>query len=315
MSGVILAESQSQLLLVTPLAIDVIRIILEYIKFLKFQFQFLYSFACTSTRLSPTDIAIWHDDSFIVSGNNIVIYDKKGKILRRIGSDGSSSRTSDGIFLDVQGVEVFVSDSQRQQVQVYDANTGTCLRTIGKKEGEGGLQGRLRGELTYPTGIVVVDSRLFVAGTHPSGVSVFDARNGEFITLFGGSADELNGPRGLCYDFESECIYVADNLNNRIQIWDKDLAYKGQIGNISHSYTGRRDALPFGITVTSTELFISEHGDNKVSLWALKERTRTGTLRQFNSNDGLRKPSGMRITSRNELVICDSGNGRILVFE
>jgi len=256
----------------------------------------------SSGTYKPRDVAIWRDEYFIVTAgaaNCLVIYDQKGKLLRSIGTP-SSGEFKGPAFLDIHGFEIFVSDRENHRVQVYDANTGTCLRTIGTA-GKGNLQG----ELISPNGVVIVGSRLFVADT---GISVFDARDGAFIALFGNSNSRPhNGPHGLCYDNNSGCIYVADTFNDRIQIWNvqEDFSEKGTI-QISNS-------APVGITMTMTELFISEHGTGQVSIWDIKEGKRIGTLRK--SGDYFDTPYGMRIRSQNELVLCDNGNERILVFE
>lgn len=109
---------------------------------------------------------------------------------------------------------LYVSDSKQNKVLVYTKSGRKPLYTIGDDE------------IDAPAGIVVNEAlkRLYVVETKGFRVSVFDTETKKKLFTFGKAGDgegEFNRPWGVALDKNGD-VYVADGLNARVQIFDKD---------------------------------------------------------------------------------------------
>ena len=90
---------------------------------------------------------------------------------------------------------LFVCDYDRDQVKVFDANSGEFIRSIGS-----GVEGLGEGHLSAPTDVVVRSlpsgqSQLYVSEVGNNCIQVFDADSGTHIHMLG--VGKLDKPRGL----------------------------------------------------------------------------------------------------------------------
>jgi len=143
-------------------------------------------------------------------------------------------------------------------------------------------------------------------------VSVFDVKSGEFLSSFGNSGsgrEELDCPFGICY-YEKK-IYVADCFNHRCQIWNEEGVY---IGEMCRSYL---ESYPVGITIRDgNELFLAEHDKSHITIWDLASGTYLRSFGGRGSRTGqIEIPYSMTILSQKELILCDTGNNRLQIFE
>ena len=125
----------------------------------------------------PSDILRLHDGKLLVSehaGDRLALLDSKGHFERYIGSKGRGTGEVVGpLYLAQDYLErIYVTDYGNRRIDVYDKD-GQAVYFFGGKTGDfAGLKG--------PTGIAVVDERVFVADDQIGCIYEFD-RAGNYI--------------------------------------------------------------------------------------------------------------------------------------
>ncbi len=127
-------------------------------------------------------------------------------------SEESNFGLTAGVCFDSE--RLYVADSKLNQILVYTRKDIKPLYTIGTDE------------LDSPSGIAVNEAlkRLYVVETKGFRVSVYDTETRKKLFSFGKAGDkegEFNRPWGIAIDKNGD-VYIADGLNARVQIFDKD---------------------------------------------------------------------------------------------
>jgi DNA-binding beta-propeller fold protein YncE len=119
--------------------------------------------------------------------------------------------------------EVFVTDSQRHRIVVYDRNGG-FLRAFGRR-------GAQPGQLDRPMHLTARSGRVYVAEYLNDRIQVFSPQGESLATIGGPGAGpgELDAPGGVAVDGEGN-VYVADFYNQRVQVFAPDGAFLRQVG-------------------------------------------------------------------------------------
>jgi len=168
-----------------------------------------------------------HDAAFSPDGTLIYVTDMgnnrvrvlEAMTLESVGTfgEGELSSPHDAAF-DRSG-RLLVADTGNDRVAIYEVRAAQA-----KRVGElGGLSG--------PEGVAVApDGRVFVTNTSAATLSVF--RNGRLERTVGarGSRDgEFANPHGIEVAPDGS-IYVVDSGNDRVQVFDADLAHRATFG-------------------------------------------------------------------------------------
>ena len=125
----------------------------------------------------PSDILRLHDGKLLVSehaGDRLALLDSKGNFEKYIGSKGRGTGQLVGpLYLAQDYLErIYVTDYGNRRIDVFDKD-GEAVYFFGGKKGDfDGLKG--------PTGIALVDERVFVADDQLGSIYEFD-RAGNFI--------------------------------------------------------------------------------------------------------------------------------------
>jgi DNA-binding beta-propeller fold protein YncE len=180
-------------------------------------------------------VAIDDDDRlFVTDGklHRVLIFDKNNKVVDLI-KEGLIDPV--GIAIDTENRQLYVVDTQADQVVVYDADTLKEKRRIGT----GGKQHTLTtpGDFALPSFVAVdKDGNIYVTDTLNFRVEIFDA-DGNFITQFGKHCDSPScfaRPKGIAVDSD-EHIWVADTGLDLLQAFNREgqlLGYVGQHGKL-----------------------------------------------------------------------------------
>ena len=202
--------------------------------------------------------------------------------------------------------EIFVTDSMRAQVYVFDSR-GRFLREIGGSTSDS--------RLVRPTGLALDSAarRLYLTDTLRHQVLIFGL-DGSFIRAIGkrGTAPgEFNFPTALT--LSNGLIYVVDSMNFRIQAITPDGRFAGTFGTLGNQ-TGTLNR-PKGIAAdTEGHLYVVD---------ALFETVQVfdpgGRLLYYFGSTGAKPgqfqlPTGISIDDRNMIYIADSLNRRVQVF-
>lgn len=129
-----------------------------------------------------------------------------------------------GITVDPLTKEIYIVDTKRHQIVVFD-ETGGLVRYIGKR-------GTENGELNFPT-MIWIDSygHLLVTDSLNFRVQVF-SKSGRYVSQFGKAGDATgyqSRPKGVVSDYRGN-IYVVDSLFHNIQVFDSEGRYLLSVG-------------------------------------------------------------------------------------
>ena len=189
---------------------------------------FIYSFETEKVELIkngvnarfklPTGLAVDDADKLFVSDSelkHVLVFTKDHKVEASI-SDGMVRPA--GLAVDNENRFLYVADSERDQVLVYDADAPyKFLRAIGKPSGKHDLVEP--GSFSRPTNVAVdKDGNVYVADTFNNRIEIFDA-DGNFIREFGKPGDGpgyFARPKGVAVDSDGH-IWVADAIQDRVQ--------------------------------------------------------------------------------------------------
>jgi len=168
---------------------------------------------------------------------------------------GSEDLRFSGDFLETYAAlgvadEAYVADYGQDRVVVTDLE-GAELRVIGDSV-----------ELDKPSGLLVVEERLYVASTGGDVVRVYEA--GTLIDTLG--AGVLNDPHQLALDPDGS-IWVADQFNWQVVKLSPEGEVLTSIGERG-SEDGQVD-WPFGVAVApDRRIFVADMRNDRISVWA-----------------------------------------------
>jgi DNA-binding beta-propeller fold protein YncE len=168
-----------------------------------------------------------------------------------------------GLAIDRENRFLYVVDTDKDQVVVFDADSYKVLRTIGVAGKKHTLADP--GNFSLPTNVVVdSDGNLYVTDTLNNRVEIFDAE-GNFISEFGKAGDgpgRFARPKGIAVDGDGH-IWVVDEVQSRVQVFDREgrlLIYFGEQGQ----YPGQFQAA-YGIAIDQkNRVIVSEQFPGRV---------------------------------------------------
>ena len=198
----------------------------------------------------------------------------------------------------VNGI-IFVSNVSNSQIHVFDVER-KHVRTFGER-GEG------EGQLNYPQGIdVSAIGELYVANQFNHCVSVF-REDGTFIRTIG--QGKLRYPSDVLVH-SSSLLYVADSDNHRIAVFSQEeelVRTFGSRGGVKGEFEW-----PSSLAVSQDghHLFVSDCNSHRVQVFTLEGQY----IREFDTGQ-LKWPRGLTVTSDGNVLVADSNNNRITVFD
>jgi sugar lactone lactonase YvrE len=197
------------------------------------------------------------------------------------------------------GGNVFITDSERSEVLVYDQK-GEYLFSI-------------KGYFKRPTGLCIRDDHLYVVDTALNQIFSFDL-NGIYLGEYGSRGTqpgEFNFPLFIA---ATEDLIIADAMNFRIQILDREMESKfvfGEMGDVQGTFSR-----PKGVGVDSEgHIYVVDGLFNAFQIFDQKGNLllvvgSTGYLPgQFNL------PAGLFIDDEDKIYVVDTMNRRVQIFQ
>jgi sugar lactone lactonase YvrE len=187
------------------------------------------------------------DRLFVVDAqmHRVAVFNKDWKLESYFGDDNLVH--PGGIAIDESNRFLYVSDTGKDEIAVFDADTFKFLRTIGGPPKKLGADDP--GTLSKPSNVAVdKEGLIYVSDTMNNRIQIFDA-DGQFVSMFGKHGDGLGcfeRPKGISIDSDGH-IWVVDASQNRVQIFDKEgnlLAYFGVGGTLPGQFS-----VPSGIYI------------------------------------------------------------------
>lgn len=199
----------------------------------------------------PLGIDVDRNGNLYVADNGarrIVVYNKDGKFLRRIGDPKWFDRLAN-VTVDPKGDRIYLIDvggqsSQQHRVRVVDAVSGNPLFDFGKR-------GRDPGDFNFPRDLAVgKEGRLYIVDSGNFRVQMFD-RDGKFLKSFGNVGRQIgqfSRPKEIAADPAGN-IYVVDTAFGNFQIFSPEGEFLMFVGSRSEEDGPARYMLPAGIYV------------------------------------------------------------------
>lgn len=278
-----------------------------------------------------------------------------------------------GLSYDASSTRLFVTDSGNNRVLIFNVATTTDGMNASNVLGQPNFITNTfttitQNTLFYPKGIVfdAPSERLFVADSFNSRVLIFDmatttsnGMNASFVlgqadfatTTFQTTQHNLSYPSALAYDTFSKKLFVSDENNQRVLIFDTTtvvnnmdaLAVLGQtdinnlptftsrdFGNMHPNNKGFNTPIGIAIDEQRHRLFVTDESNNRVLVFNLDtsnnliDRIADNVIGQPNlssnmgttTQNGLLNPESLVYdASSSRLLVADTSNYRIMVFD
>lgn len=237
------------------------------------------------------------------NAGRVIVIAADGEIIKQWFMPDYEIGKPEGICIFKDG-RIAVADTHYHRVVFFDQT--------GKVTGMHGTQGKEPGQFVYPVALTQDPSGNYYVCEYGGGdrVQKFNVE-GEVITQFGGfgTADgEFQRPSGIVW--LDEKVYVADAINNRIQVFSDTGDFLEILGAPES-----RPALhyPYDLAKTPTgELMTVEYGGGRITKLDLTGKVlgrfgSTGT----ESNQFI-TPWGLAISKQGQVYVADTGNRRIV---
>lgn len=218
-------------------------------------------------------------------------------------SEEASFQLSSGVAFD--STRFYIADARAGNIKVFQKNRRP-LYTIGD------------GDLESPNGIAINEKlkRIYVVDTKGFKVVVFDTESRKKLFEFGSPGDqegEFNRPWGICID-KNDDVIVADGLNARIQIFDKDGKFITMFGKRGDKPGGFAQVKGVGVDSDGNIYVIDP-------LKAVQVFDREGNLLGLVGAPGTRGlgamnlPMGLYIDKNDRIYVVDQMNRRFYIFQ
>ena len=209
-----------------------------------------------------------------------------------------------GIAVNKKG-EIAVTDNNGHCVYVFDKD-GNCVRKTG-------TEGKKPGQFQHPRGVSYLnDSEILVAGNLNHRIQQLNIQTGTVVKSFGkcgAGKGEFKNPVDVCLDDEGR-IVVTEFGNDRIQVMSKEGESILTFGDSGpEKLYGPTSCIPY------KNVFLVSDGSNH----CIKVFDQCGTFlykfgKKGNQDGQFNLPHGIVLDSNNNVLVCDSNNGRIQQF-
>ena len=124
----------------------------------------------------------------------------------------------------------------------------------------------------------------------------------------GNSRGEFLNPWGVVVEHKSENIYVADQSNNRVQVFDKEVKYLFEFGS-------DKMKSPLYIVIYKDRVFVTQNTGGCLLVYDLNGKFIQQVGTSGSAEGQLKHPHGIAIHNTNgDIYICDLSNNRIQIF-
>ena len=211
-----------------------------------------------------------------------------------------------GLVVNKRG-EVIATEGGTHSVSFYSLS--------GEKLHSFGTHGLGEGQFDDPCGFVV-DSKdnILVVDSDNHRIQKF-TEMGEFITSVGSKGDgplQFHCPYGIALNYHNEKIYVAELLNNRIQVLNFDLTFSGTFGEQGNSEG--QFVFPWGISCEkSGNVYVADSGNNRIQVFTAEGKFVT-MFGKFGGDKGELDHPAFITTKNGYVYVSENNNHRISVF-
>ena len=206
-----------------------------------------------------------------------------------------------------EGGEVVVAEFGGNCVSMISAN--------GEKKSFGS-NGSAHGQFNNPVGVAIdAGGNILVADWGNHSIQQFSSTGKHLKTVgtLGSGPLQFQGPLGIAVHPRTHKVYVADQVNDRIQVLNSDLTYSSSFGS-KGSNNGEFNR-PHDISTDSAgNVYVADHYNHRIQVFTVGGEY----LRQFGKKgkgEGeLDQPVSVAVDSHNVVYVGEWGNNRISIF-
>jgi len=245
---------------------------------------------------NPSDVAFLDNEHFIVAdseGHRLPIYDLTGREVAVLCENQVWPNC-----LTVSRDRIILTDRKDKQIKIFDTE-GRLIHCWGEKllVGEDEIELRPHGVAVDSHGLIIVSDTLLNI------VRIYD-NSGKRIHEFGGAGNKLNEfhlPFYIATDY-SDNIYVSDNMNYSVKIFDPDGAFQVKIGS-GRDWGKRHFACPYGVTSDNAgHVFVVDNENSKVAAYTMNG----DFLGQTAEKKDCQSPCGVALNELGDMVITEN---------
>jgi sugar lactone lactonase YvrE len=253
--------------------------------------------------LKPFGIALDEQDNLCLTdtGANVVCYFDRAKKKWHRWDRAGRVRFSAPVAIAKRNGIFFVADSALGSVVAFDER--------------GALVWQITDRLQRPSGLAILQDRLYVADAQRHCILIFDLR-GAYRSEFGNrglNPGQFNFPTHITATAAGE-LFVTDSMNGRIQVFDADGRFKKEVGRLGDS-TGELGR-PKGVAVDSLgQIYVLDALFDNLQIFDREGRLLL-TLGQTGDQPGqFWLPNGIAISADNRIFVADSYNRRLQILQ
>ena len=128
----------------------------------------------------------------------------------------------------------------------------------------------------------------------------------------GGKEGQFYHPSGVGMHYQTGNIFVADQSNHRVQVFDKDGKYLYKFGD--RDGAGKMNT-PLFIAFYKNKVFVSQVGAGSLLVYDLNGTFLNQIGTPGNEEGQFKSPHGITINESNgDIFVCDHGNNRVQIF-
>jgi DNA-binding beta-propeller fold protein YncE len=216
------------------------------------------------------------------------------------GPDALHVSTTDVHGEDLNGMLYRISRSGNAVSRV--TSTGTAVWTTGGK-------GSAPAQFDFPTAIAADNrGRVLVVDRGNARVQIFEGASGRYLGMFGSAGREPGQfliARHIAVS--SDRIYLADQLNHRVNVYDMNGTSVSAIGTVAGS--GALD-VPRGVALDRDgNVYVSDSAAR-----AIRKYSATGAFAGRVDGGNVAHPHGLAMQSNGDLWVADGASGRVVVL-
>jgi DNA-binding beta-propeller fold protein YncE len=237
----------------------------------------------------PTDVAVNADGEIVVvdSGNDrVVIFNKRGKLIKAFGSNGSEPGQFNGpvgLTTDSRG-NIYVADKDNNRIQVFNRD-GKFIRLFNTRSGT---------KKVRPVDVAISHNgkKLYVTDNKGHKVVVYSSK-GKYLQSWGTEGvdkTKFRYPATLDIDKDNK-LHVVDVFNSRVQILGKNGKHILDVG--SWGVLPGQLYRPKGVEIdTSGNVYVSDSYMELIQVYDAQRRFshvigKAGEIRRFSAPTGI----------------------------
>ncbi len=260
---------------------------------------------------APRSVAVGMEGEVVVldDAGRVLVFSRVGELLRRWSMPEVSVGRPEGVVVLDDGA-IVVCDTHYHRIMVFEP-TGETRRTFGSN-------GRGPGEFIYPVAIAADDEQNLYIGEYGSNDRIQKfTREGRFLKSFGTFGIEpgqFQRPSGIAW--HEGRLYVADAVNNRIQVFKDDGTFERELVIRADEGEGVLSLhLPYDLAIGPAEtLFVVEYGAGRIVGCSLDGALIGVSGRQGSASGEFHTPWGIAVDGRGNLRVADTGNRRLVAL-